>query len=294
MSDKTKAVLIIVLAAMIGGAVSPVVKIGLREIPPFSFSFIRFFLASLFLFPLILKSKIKFDRNIFSLIFVSLLSTANIALFAFGIKLTSPSVAQFLYAGTPIMAGIFSYVILKQRLSLKKWLFITLGLIGVCFVIFLPLIEKNSFPAGNVTGNILITIGMILWSLYFVYSKQYQRRFSPLAISSVFIFTSTVVFFFFSLIELKTDTAWFYQLSSISLYALLYVSLFGTIGSYFLAQSAIKLSDPIIASLSYYFLPIFTYFSSFILLEEKLTPGLIVGTVLVFISVTLTTYSQQN
>ena len=95
-------------------------------------------------------------------------------------------------------------------------------------------------------------------------------------------------------IELKTDTAWFYQLSSISLYALLYVSLFGTIGSYFLAQSAIKLSDPIIASLSYYFLPIFTYFSSFILLEEKLTPGLIVGTVLVFISVTLTTYSQQN
>lgn len=177
MSDKTKAALIIVFGAVIGGAVSPVVKIGLKKIPPFSFSFVRFFLASLFLFPLLLKSKVKLDRSLFSLVLVSLLSTANIALFAFGIKLTTASVAQFLYAGTPIMAGIFSYFILKQRVSLKKWLFITLGLIGVFFVIFLPLIEKNSLHAGNLTGNILITIGMILWSLYFVYSKQYQRKF---------------------------------------------------------------------------------------------------------------------
>ena len=57
MTDKTKAILVIVVGSIIGGAVSSVTKIGLVKIPPFSFSFIRFFIASTLLLPFFLKAK---------------------------------------------------------------------------------------------------------------------------------------------------------------------------------------------------------------------------------------------
>src|SRR3989338_5533672 len=116
MTDKTKAILVIVVGSIIGGAVSSVTKIGLVKIPPYSFSFIRFFIASLFLLPFFLKAKVKFDKQLRSLIFLSLLPTINVALFVNGVKLTTASISQMLYAGSPVLAGIFSYLLFKDRL----------------------------------------------------------------------------------------------------------------------------------------------------------------------------------
>ena len=55
MTDKTKAIFVILLGSIIGGAVSSVTKIGLVKIPPFSFSFIRFFIASTLMLPFFLN-----------------------------------------------------------------------------------------------------------------------------------------------------------------------------------------------------------------------------------------------
>src|SRR3989344_5509666 len=107
MTDKTKAILAIVVGSIIGGAVSSVTKIGLVKIPPFNFSFIRFFLASILMLPFFLKVKVKFDKSFSSLILLSLLPTANVALFVLGVKTTTASISQMLYAGTPILAGVF-------------------------------------------------------------------------------------------------------------------------------------------------------------------------------------------
>lgn len=292
MSDKTKAILAIIVGSIIAGAVSSITKIGLVKIPPFSFSFIRFFIASLCLLPFYLKANVKIDKNFRSLIILSLLPTINVALFVNGVKLTTASIGQLLYAGTPILAGIFSYFLYKERLSQKRWLFILLGLLGVFLVVFLPLIQKNVPFAGNLSGNFLISLGVILWSLYFTYSKKFQKIYSPIVMTSMFIFVATVFFFFFSLLELQNNFGWWQNLQMNSILAVLYVAVFATVLSYLLNQYAIKFAGPVLASLSFYLLPIFAYLSAFILLGEKLTSGLIIGTILVFISVALTTYSK--
>src|SRR3989338_1746182 len=111
MSNKTKAILAILIGSVLGGAVSSVTKIGLVKIPPFSFSFIRFFIASICLLPFFLRTKIKFDRKFQSLILLSLLPTLNVALFVLGIKTTTASISQMLYAGTTILVGVLGYVL---------------------------------------------------------------------------------------------------------------------------------------------------------------------------------------
>src|SRR3989344_8748412 len=191
MSDKNKAVLAIIVGSILGGAMSSVIKIAIRHIPPFSFSFIRFLIASVCLLPLFIKSKPKLDKEFTKLILLSILPTLNIALFAVGVKTTTASIAQMLYAGTPLLVGLIGYFLFKNRLSFQKWLFISIGLFGVFLVIFLPLIQKNAAFAGDLKGNLLISLGMICWSFYAVFSKEFQTKYSPLIITSMFCFVAT-------------------------------------------------------------------------------------------------------
>lgn len=289
MTNKTKAILAILIGSLIGGATSSVTKIGLLKIPPFTFTFIRFFIASLCLLPFFIK-KLKLNRRVVPLLLLSLLPTTNVALFVIGVKTTTASIAQMLYAGTPVLAGVISYLLLKTKVTVRRWFFILLGLIGVILVIALPLIEKNSLYAGDLKGNILISIGVIFWSLYFVLSKRYQKKFSPITLTTGFFMTATIVFFFLSFFEFSTANRWWLHLTTSSYLSLAYITFISTVGSYLLQQYAIKFSSPVIASFSFYLVPIFSYFSAFILLGERLTQGLLIGTILVFISIALTTY----
>ncbi len=285
MSDKTKAIIVILVGAFISGAISSVTKIGLLKIPPFSFSFVRFLISSLCLLPFLTHFKIKLDRNFLLLVIVSILPVLNIVFFVLGVRTTTASISQMLYAGTPILVGILSYFIIKQRLSLKRWLYIFLGLVGVLYVILIPLISRKSLYSGDLTGNLLITLGVIIYSFYVVYSKKFQTKYSPVVITAVFIFLSTLIFFLLSVTEINNQ--WWNHLSPSSVYALIYISIFGTVLSYILGQYAIKFGGPVIASLTLYLQPIFAYISAYFLLGEKLTMELAAGTVIVFISIFL-------
>lgn len=292
MNSKTKAILAILLGSILGGAMSPVTKIGLVKIPPFTFSFIRLFIASIIILPLFIKAKIKFDKNFFKLLLISLLPVINIAFFVSGVKLTTASIASMLYGGAPILTGLFVLMLHKESLSFKKWLLILLGLAGVGIVVLLPLIDKDSLHVGNLQGNLLITIGVITYSIYGVLTKKYVKLFSPFIVTASFIFLGSLIFFILSLFELKFKFDYLSALSLNSVLAVIYVSLFGTLAGYTLHQYAIKHGGPVSASLSFYLLPIFGFLTSFALLGERLTAGLIIGTILVFTSVALTTYSK--
>ena len=52
-SDNFKAFISVVLAAIFGGGISVFAKIGMKQIPPFSFTFFRFFIGIIFQFKII-------------------------------------------------------------------------------------------------------------------------------------------------------------------------------------------------------------------------------------------------
>ncbi|OGK17519.1 hypothetical protein A2774_00835 [Candidatus Roizmanbacteria bacterium RIFCSPHIGHO2_01_FULL_39_12c] len=292
MSDRNKAIIAIFLSSIFGGAVSTVIKIAVRQIPPFNFSFIRFLIASICLFPLFMKKKPKFDVDFGKLILISLLATANIAFFVIGIKTTTASIGQMLYAGTPLIVGTLGYIIFGHKLPLKKWFFILIGLVGVSVVIILPIIHKKSAFSGDLIGNVLILLGVISWSFYALLSKQMQKKYSPIVITAVFCFVATFLFLLLSFFELSQNNYWWNNLSPGAIVGVLYVSLFATVGTYLLNQYALKFSNAVLGSLSLYLQPIFAFVTAYLLLGEKLNFGLFLGTVLVFTSIALTTYSK--
>lgn len=289
MNDRTKAFLAIFFGALLGGAVTTVTKIGLINFPPLTFAFLRFLIASVVILPLFIK-KYKFSiRQFRDLMPFTLFATLNIILFIFGIKSTTATIGQLLYAATPFLTGLMLYILFGEKLSVRRNLGIVIGFVGVAIVILLPLLEKGGRFSGDLTGNLLIAAGVVSWSLYMVFSKKHVKNQSPFLINSVFIFVTTLIllpFFFFDIIR---DHSWITGINMSSALSVVYVAVFGTVLSYLLNQYAIKHGGSVFAATSFYLLPVFAFFSAFILLGEGLTFGLIAGGVLALFGVFLVT-----
>lgn len=256
---------------------SAATKIGLLEIPPLSFAFLRFLIASLIIIPFALKAKKKISRDFIKIAPLSIFAVLNIAFFTVGVKTTTATISQILYAGVPLLTALFSYVFMAERLNFRKTAGILLGFIGVVAVVFLPVFESGKAFSGDLRGNMLITGGVICWSFYMVFSKKLQRNHSPFEIVSIFIILTTLVLLPFFLLELKTNYGWWDKVEIHGLISMFYVTVVGTIFAYLLSQYAIKHGGSVFASTAFYLQPIFGFLSAFIVLGEKLTLGIVIG-----------------
>lgn len=279
-SDNFKAIISVILAAIFGGGISVFAKIGLRQIPPFSFTFFRFFIASLCMLPFVLKEKQKIDKNLLKVVFLSLLAVANVTLFAFGVKLTTATISQMLYSVVPVIAAIFSYFLLNEKLNLRKIIGIFLGLAGVLTLIIIPIMGKSAGFNGGFFGNLIVLSAVICFTIYTVISKKFHKYYSPLTLTFIFSLTATVVLCPLFLKDYFVNPVWLYHLNLISIFSAFFVGIFGGAGYYLLYQYAIKHGSPVIASMTMYLQPTATFLWAFFLLSERLTSGLIAGGIL--------------
>lgn len=286
--------LIILITALIGGATPVFVKIALREIPPFTFTFLRFFIASILILPFFLRLKPKINSKAIGMLILSLLATINVTLFAFGVKLTTASISQLLYMAVPIFAGILSYVFLKEKITTKKIIGILIGFLGTLIVILLPLFGNSSPFAGDLTGNFLIIVAVISFSIYTVFSKKAQNEYSPMYLTALFIFITALVLSVFAVSDYAANPNWWRFISNETIFATLYVGSIGTFGFYLLFQYAIKHSTPTVASTTGYIQTIATFMWAFILLGEQLTPYFALGSALAFLGAWLTSQTKHN
>lgn len=292
---RNQALFLIIFVAILGGGMSPFIKVSAKEIPPILFTLFRFILAGIILLPLFLKKEnIKKLKNPKNLALVAIFGTGNVAISVFGIKLTTASISQTLYVIVPVIAGVLSYFILKTKLSSREILGMLVGLLGALYIIMLPVFGKGMPFSGNLLGDILVLIAVLSFSLYTVLSKKFHKDYSPLAITSAFIlmtiFTQAVI----SPIDFAANPLWWRHISVMAIVGLLYVGIIGTAFYYLLYQYAIKKATPVIASMVLYLQPVFSFVWAYFLLGEHLTSGLIFGVALTFIGVGFVTYIPKK
>lgn len=287
MNDRQKALFSILLLSILSGSTAAVTKIGIISIPPLSFAFFRFFIAGISILPFIIsRNRIK---SLWKLAPLSLLATLNIIVFVLGIKTTTATIAQLLYAGVPILTGFFLFVFFRKRLTKNKTIGIFVGFLGVAFVVLLPIFEKGTRFSGDLLGNLLISVGVISWALYALFSQKKLKFFSPFVITSAFIWTTCIVLFPLFIIESSVHTNWWRTLTPSSIFSLIYIGTVSTIFTYLLNQYAIKHGGSIFASMQFYLIPVFAYLFAFLLLGEGLTLGLVVGGCLALLGIYITT-----
>lgn len=292
MNDRQKAFLSIVLVSLLGGAMGAVTKIGLSDIPPLSFAFIRFFIAFLIVIPFMVKMERKIIKDFVALAPISLLATINIALFTLGVKITTATISGLLYAATPLIIAFFSYLFIAEKLNRNKILGIIIGFMGVLVVVLLPFLEKGKAFSGDLFGNLLISAAVVCWSFYMIFSKKMQKTHSPFVIVSIFTILTTLALFPFFLVDLKLNYGWWNRVEISGLISLFYAGAVGTVMSYLLNQYAIRHGGSVFASMAFYIQPVFAFLSAFILLGEGLTLGILLGGSLALLGVFFVTKKQ--
>jgi drug/metabolite transporter (DMT)-like permease len=284
-------VLILILASAFFAGNAPFAKLAVKEIPPFSLVFFRFLLAFFILIPLFYKQKIKASKGFFGLMVMCLLGSLNIFLFAFAIRLTTANIGQVLYVFTPIATSIFAYYLVKETFGFKKISGVIVGLVGALTIVLLPLISTSQFR-GSLLGNILILLGVLSHSLYTVFSKRYQKKYTPFELTFAFVLVTGLVSFFFSLSDFIYYPNWFKHVSTVSIASIMYLGILGTAMNTLAYQYIIKHASPVAASTTLYLTPIASSIFAYFLLDERITFVLIIGGVLTMIGAWLTTSSK--
>lgn len=260
-------------------------KFAIAEFSPFTLTFFRFFLAFLFIFPvLIIKEKNwKISKQDIPK-FLVLGSTGMFGyhlFFFLALKYTSVINSSLIGTLNPIITTLLAITFLKDRVSLKKALAIFICFFGVLLTITngnFAYILKNKISI----GDLYMIIAVISWSIYSIYSKTISLHFSPLKITTYsFLFCIFLIFPFtlwehsWSYLHLTTTKGWG---------SIIYMALFPSVIGFSIQQMAIQKIGPRKTATLGYLVPVISILLSTTILHEKLIPIKILSSILIITS----------
>ena len=179
-------------------------------------------------------------------------STATI-LYFFGLKNLEMNLAAALSFVSPFIVSIFGFLLLKEKVSIKRWLIILLGFSGVLVITRPGVIEFNF-------AFLFVLFAAIFWSLFQILSRFLREdgAFNMLMISSLvcFIFSSFFVYFNFEgIIEFNIFTI------------LLFLGIWAALAEYFMIKAFSSTKASIIAPFFYLQMIFYTFYGYLIFSE---------------------------
>jgi len=225
-----------------------------NKISPAAFVFIRLACCTALFW--IVKSFLvreKVERKDFSrLILCGLFgAAANMMFFFHGINLTSPIDASIIMTATPVIVLIFSFLILKERVTKNKILGITIGGIGALFLI---LYGNKAAGTSSVLGNFFVFLNASFYGLYLVIVKTLMKKYNAITVVSWMFLFGLIFVMPFSLNDfISTD---FNAFTTNTYLVIGYVVLFTTFLTYIFNIYALNYVTPSVTSSYVYLQPV--------------------------------------
>lgn len=273
--------LIIFLAALVGGTNTPLVKLNVALFSPALVAFLRFFIAFFLILPFFFLEKLKVKLPTVNLLAVNILFAANILIFVYAVGKTSIIATQTLYLLTSVFVAILGLLILKEKLIKSQIVGLLIAILGL-LTLFTSSLNRNDIRStGTLLGNALTFVAVIDWSLYVVLSRKLSKQFSPLYITTYnFLITALLSLVFvsigykqslFLLSHINTDRA-------LSISAL---AIFSTVMFFFFYQWVVKHTSAFISTMVNYLGTAFASIAGVIFFHENLTASLFTGILLI-------------
>lgn len=277
-------ILALIVANIIWGATSPIIKYSLGNIPPFSLAFLRFLIASLILYFFVHKKIAYSDlKNKWLWLYALAGITFNIAFFFLALQRTTAIEATIIASFAPIMTLIGASIYLRERLTKNAIAGVSLALIGAVVIIFEPLIFQGF--TGAVLGNFL----MLLATFFAVIATIAGRKFLTPANAAGSTFWAcligTVTFLPLMSYEFIQNPFWFGELNSKGYLGIIYGGIFSSLIAYSFYNWALSKLQAYKTSVFVYIDPVAAILIAIPLLGEKITIPFLVGSALVFLGI---------
>ena len=290
MNNTIKSYILIIFVCFFWGFSFISTKICLQWFTPFSLAFFRFLIASFILFFILIltEKNLKIERNdIFRL---SLCGFFGVFLyFAFenlAIKMLSASLSSIFIALSPMFAIFVDYFILKEAITKRKAIGVTLSIIGACLVAGFN-IDGNS---NMVLGIILILLSVFSWIIFSYLSAPLQQKYSP--IKNTFYQSLFGTLFF--LITLPFNSTSLIGINMTGILNLLFLGVMCSAICYILYNYALKHISVVVCSIFINLLPIVTIIASMFILNETINLIQAIGAALIIGSVFIVTKKEET
>jgi len=273
----------LLLTAIFWGGTFIAARVVAQNVGPFSASFLRFAIASIFLVFITIRMEGKIPRlkkhQILPIILLGMTGVFAYNFFFFsGLKTVTASRASIVIAMNPIFITIFAYTLFKEKLTRINVIGILLCVSGAIIVI------SKGNPLGIIQGDLgageLYILGCVAsWVLYSLIGKIAMKDMSPLAAVTYSCLVGGILLFFPACMEgMPGDIAGY---GAVEWSGIFYLGFFGSVLGFTWYYQGIKKLGASKASVFINFVPVSAVILAFLILKEKLDLSLITGAIMV-------------
>lgn len=281
-SQKFLGTVLLSLSACIWGGMFVVVKIIVGEVGPLQLVWLRYLVATvvLVLFSIVKKEKWQLNWHDLGLVvLVGIIGNAiSIVAQETGTWLSSAQTGAVITSATPTFMVIFARIILKERLTKTKVLSVMMATVGVIMIVGIHLTGNNIL-----WGVLSLVLAALTWALMSVLIKLI-KSYSSLQITIM----STIVAIFcltpFVMVDSTALTHINFTEPKIIL-GLLYLGVISTAGAFVMWNKGLTLVKTSVSGLFFLLQPIVGTLLGWLLLNEGISFGFVIGTILILSSV---------
>ena len=175
------------------GTSFPAIKVGLNYVDPYQFVFLRFLIAALLMFSLMLLTK-KVTRKPNQRKLVIGLGAANGIAYLLqyvGMNFTSAAKSSLLINLSAIWVALLSPKLLGEKLGPRKILGVVCGVTGVLLVT--TNMNFAMLNEGQLNGDILLVVSGVIWAFFMIYNKKLVNNSAGLIESMTWMLPATLV-----------------------------------------------------------------------------------------------------
>ncbi|MEK7525860.1 MAG: DMT family transporter [Patescibacteria group bacterium] len=287
------AYILLVIVAVIWGVAASVIKFTQQGIPTLPFLTYRFGIAAFYALLFFFVTKSKLPNKLSDLwqltIYGLLMSTVSLGLLFWGVQTTSIIEMNIITSVAPLITSIIGVKLLSEHITKREKVGLGIAMAGTLFTIFEPLVTNHG-QGIHVVGNLLIFLYVLVNAFASLLGKRLLRK----KISADVMTNFGFIVGFTSIAAISV-----YQLGSQSIInsvinldfkyhlGVLYMALISGTLAYTLvnkAQKTIEIGEVAVFS---YLLPIFGIPTAVLWLGEKITPGVIIGGMIIAIGVAI-------
>ena len=264
--------------------------VALEEVPPLVVVALRLVISAACFLPWVVATggtKGIGLRRMGELFLLSLVGTSlHYATQTAGLQYTTATNASLYTTTGPITILLLSALVLGERITARKAFGVLLAVAGVLVVMGSETL--SSFELGNVKGDLLVLISIVMWGLFTVFGKRVTDELGALRVTAWVTILGALTMVPVGLWEARTSG---FSLAGVSLEAGLAIAFLGVACSFFatlLYFVALGMSESQKVGVYLYAIPPMTAVVAALYLGEVITMNLVFGAILVISGVALT------
>ncbi len=259
---------------------------------PFTFTAIRFFIGAIVLLivVIIFKQGIPKKAQWLSLAIIGLFQTAIVfCLVMYSLQFIEAGKSSVLLFSMPIWSAILAVKFLGEKISPLKLLGLIIGLVGLLTIIGWDIWTNQSQEI--IIGEILITLAAISWSISNVYYRLKLQSIPPTQMTAFQMLFGTIAIIFVAVIKEWGEPI---IINGESIFYILFTGVLASAVAYTLWFIVLTKIDVATATISTMLVPVFGLTFSSLIIDEKMNPSVIIGSLLIISGIIIAQLSNRK